>query len=176
MKRIKRELKYKGSIMEVFADTIELPNGKQVVWDYVNHNGAAAVIPVLEDGRILMVKQYRNALDRITLEIPAGKKDDKEELGLVCAMRELEEETGYTTDNIEWLIRVASWVAFTNELIEIYVAQDLKPTKQNLDEDEFLDVEAYELEELVSMIFTGEIEDSKTIAGLLAYQNKYLKK
>ncbi|MFI3171218.1 MAG: NUDIX hydrolase [Eubacteriales bacterium] len=175
MKRIKRELKYQGSVIPVYADTIEFEDGKQVVWDYIDHLGAAAVVPVLDDGRIVVVRQYRNALDRITLELPAGKKDVKDELGLECASRELEEETGYRSDTMEWLINVKSWVAFTNELIEVFVALNLEKTQQNLDEDEYVDVEAYTIEELKKMIFDGTIEDGKTIAGILAYEAKYLK-
>ncbi len=174
MKRIKRELKYQGSIIPVYADTIELPNGKVVEWDYIDHLGAAAVVPVLDDGRILVVRQYRNTLDRVTLELPAGKKDTREEKGIACAARELEEETGYKSESLEWLINVCSWVAFTNEKIEIFVATDLKKTKQHLDEDEFVDVEAYTVAELRQMILEGTIEDAKTIAGVLAYESKYL--
>ncbi len=174
MKRLKRELKYKGSIIPVYIDTIELPNGKVVEWDYIDHNGAAAVVPVLDDGRILMVRQYRNALDRETLELPAGKKDKKGEPGLECAKRELEEETGYYSENVEWMLNLSSWVAFTNEIIEIFVATDLKKSQQHLDEDEFVDVEAYTVAELKKRIFKGEIEDSKTISGILAYESKYL--
>lgn len=175
MKRIKRELKYQGSIIPVYSDTIELPNGKQVEWDYIDHNGAAAVVPVLDDGRILMVRQYRNTLDRITLELPAGKKDEKGEPGIACAKRELEEETGYYSDSLEWMLNISSWVAFTNEIIEVFVATDLKKSEQHLDEDEFVDVEAYTVDELRTMIFDGTIEDSKTISGILAYELKYLR-
>ncbi len=175
MKRINRKLKYQGSIIPVYSDTIELPNGKLVEWDYIDHLGAAAVIPVLDDGRILLVKQFRNTLDRITLEIPAGKKDVRDEPGIECAARELEEETGYASDSLEWLINVCSWVAFTNEKIEIFVARNLTKTRQNLDEDEFVDVEAYTMEELRDKILDGTIEDAKTIAGLLAYESKYLR-
>lgn len=174
MKRLKRELKYQGSIIPVYSDTMELPNGKLVEWDYIDHNGAAAVIPVLEDGRILMVRQFRNALDRNTLELPAGKKDKKGEPGLECAKRELEEETGYYSDNVDWILNLSSWIAFTNEIIEIFVAMDLKKSQQHLDEDEFVDVEAYTVDELKEMIFKGEIEDAKTISGILAYISKYL--
>lgn len=175
MKRIDRKLKYQGSLIPVYTDTIELPNGKCVEWDYIDHNGAAAVVPVLEDGRILMVRQYRNTLDRITLELPAGKKDEKGEPGIECAMRELEEETGYSSESLEWILNLSSWIAFTNEIIEIFVATNLKKTQQHLDEDEFVDVEAYTVNELKTMIFEGKIEDAKTISGILAYDNKYSK-
>lgn len=122
-----------------------------------------------------MVKQYRNALDRYTLEIPAGKLDDKLEETKVCAARELEEETGYKAGNLEFLITLRTWVAFTNEKIDVYVATDLTPTKQHLDEDEFIDVKEYELEELKEMIFRGELQDTKSISAILAYDVKYRK-
>ena len=92
LKRTDRTLKYEGSILKVYTDEIQLPNGKTTHWDYIHHNGATAIVPVRDDGKILMVRQYRNALDRETLEIPAGKLDDKDEKPLSCAMRELEEE------------------------------------------------------------------------------------
>lgn len=175
IKRINRELKYEGSIVKVYMDEVELPDGKIAKWDFINHDGAAAVVPVTDDGKILMVKQYRNALDRYTLEIPAGKLDDKLEETKVCAVRELEEETGYKAGNLEFLITLRTWVAFTNEKIDVYVATDLTPTKQHLDEDEFIDVKAYELEELKEMIFRGELQDTKSISAILAYDVKYRK-
>lgn len=176
VKRIGRELVYKGAILEVYKDHMEFSNGHHADWDYIHHDGAAAVVPVMDDGRILMVRQYRNALERYTLEIPAGKLDAADEPGLVCSKRELEEETGFKSENIEWLITLRTTVAFCNEKIEIYVARDLQPSRQNLDEDEFVDVRPYELSELKQMIFSGKIEDAKTVAALLAYETKYLKK
>ena len=133
-------------------------------------------MPVTDEGKILMVRQYRNALERYTLEIPAGKLDDPEEKGIVCASRELEEETGYRSENLEWMITLRTTVAFCNERIEIFAAHDLIPSKQHLDEDEYIDVKAYTLEELKAKIFAGEIEDSKTVAALLAYDVKYCRK
>ena len=99
-KRIKRELVMKGTILDVYKDTMELPNGKTEEWDFVSHRkGAAAVVAVREDGKLLMVRQYRNALERMTLEIPAGARDSVTEDTKVCAARELEEETGYRSEN-----------------------------------------------------------------------------
>ncbi len=174
VKRTGRELVYEGAILKVYKDHMEFANGNTADWDYIHHDGAAAVVPVLDDGRILMVSQYRNALERYTLEIPAGKLDDPNEPGLECSRRELEEETGYKSENLEWLITLRTTVAFCNEKIEIYVAKDLIPTHQHLDEDEYVDVKAYTLAELKEMIFTGKIEDSKTVAAILAYESKYL--
>ena len=173
IKRLKRELKFKGTILEFYQDTMEINGDHTAVWDFIKHKGAAAVVPVTEDGEILMVRQYRNALERYTLEIPAGALDEENEPGRECASRELEEETGYRSENMEWLITLRTTVAFCNERIEVYVAKDLIPSKQHLDEDEFIDLKAYTLEELKEKIFSGEIEDGKTVASLMAYAVKY---
>lgn len=173
IKRIKRELKCKGAIVDFYADTMALPNGHTAQWDFINHKGAAAVVPVLDDGRILMVRQYRNALERETLEIPAGSLNFVGEPKIDCARRELEEETGYQAGELEPLLTIHTTVAFCNEQIGIFVARNLKPTKQHLDEDEFVDVQAYELDELLEMIYSQKITDGKTIAALLAYKVKY---
>lgn len=176
IKRLKRELKFKGKIIDFYQDTMEINGDHTVIWDFIKHKGAAAVVPVREDGKILMVRQYRNALDRYTLEIPAGALDTADEPGLTCASRELEEETGFRSENLEWLITLRTTVAFCNERIEVYVARDLVPSRQNLDEDEFIDLQAYTIEELKEKIFSGEIEDAKTVSALLAYDVKYGKK
>lgn len=175
VKRIARELMYEGAILKVYQDTMEFENGNKENWDFIYHHGAATVVPVLDDGRILMVTQYRGTVERETLEIPAGKLDSADEQGLVCATRELEEETGYRSDDIEWLLTMRTTLGFCNEKIEIYVARNLKESKQHLDENEYVDLKPYEISELKEMIYTGKIEDSKTIAAILAYADKYLK-
>lgn len=172
--RINRELIYEGAITKYYKDTVMLPDGKTAEWDFVGHNGAAAAVAVMEDGRVLMVSQYRNALDRFTLEIPAGGLEPGETT-MKAAAREVEEETGYKCKNIEKLISIRTTVAFCNEKIDIYLATDLVKTKQNLDEDEYVEVKAYEIKELEDMIYKGIIEDSKTIAAIMAYINKYVK-
>lgn len=176
VRRVGRELKYKGAILDVYTDHMEFANGNKAEWDFIGHKGAAAVVPVTEDGRIIMVRQYRNALDRYTLEIPAGALDYVGEPGIRCAARELEEETGYRSDDLEWLITIRTTVAFCNEKIEVYAARNLQQSHQHLDEDEYVDVETYTVEELKEKIFGGEIEDSKTIASILAYDTKYNRK
>ncbi len=173
IKRLNRELKFKGKIIDFYQDTMEIDGDHTVIWDFIKHKGAAAVVPVTDDGRILMVRQYRNALDRYTLEIPAGALDAEDEPGLNCAARELEEETGYRSDDLEWLITLRTTVAFCNERIEVYVAKNLIPSRQHLDEDEFIDLKAYSLDDLKKKIFSGEIEDAKTVASLMAYAVKY---
>lgn len=172
-KRLDRELVYKGSIVDFYKDTVKVPNGNVVKWDFIKHQGAAAVVPVTEDGKILMVRQYRNALDRYTLEIPAGGLNGPEEPTMEAAARELEEETGYHAGEIEWLITIRTTVAFCNEKIDIYVATGLTPGSQHLDEDEYINVEAMTVDELCDKILAGEIEDSKTISAIMSYRAKY---
>ena len=176
MTRVKRIRMYQGAIVDVYRDYMQFSNGNTEEWDYIHHRGAAAVVPVTDDGRIIMVRQYRNALERFTLEIPAGALDDPEEPGINCSARELEEETGYRSEKLEWLITLRTTVAFCNERIEVYVAKNLVPSKQHLDPNEFVNVELHTVEELKQMIFDGEIEDSKTVASILAYDAKYNRK
>ena len=170
--RLDRQLKYEGNILKIYEDTV-LANGHEAKWDFIHHDGAAAVLPVTADGKILMVRQYRNALDRFTLEIPAGKLDDPKEPKIECAYRELEEETGFKTEKLEYLISVNTTVAFCDEAIDIFVAHNLIPSHQNLDEDEVINVVPCSLGELEDMIYTGKITDGKTIAAIMAYARKY---
>ncbi len=172
-RRLSRDLIHKGNIIDYYKDTVAVPNGNIAKWDFIKHNGAAAVIPVTGDGKIMMVSQYRNAIDAYTLEIPAGGLKNTEETTMACAFRELEEETGYKTSNLDFLLSLYTTVAFCNEKIDIYVAHHLIPSKQNLDEDEFITVKEFDLDELCEMIFTGRIIDAKTIAAIMAYKHKY---
>ncbi len=167
--RIGRELVHSGAVVDFYRDTIKLPDGRTEYFDFIKHKGAAAVVPVLPDGRILMVRQYRNALDAYTLEIPAGARDSTDEPTLDCAYRELEEETGYKAEksDISFLLTLYTTVAFCNEKIDIYFAKNLKRTSQHLDDDEFIDVQAFTIEELKEKIKKGEIVDAKTIAALM---------
>ncbi|MCI8462290.1 MAG: NUDIX hydrolase [Lachnospiraceae bacterium] len=172
-KRIKRELVARGAIIDYYQDTMLIPNGNTEKWDLIDHKGAAAVVAVLEDGRLLMVRQYRNALERETLEIPAGGLNGREEPAAQAAQRELEEETGYVCGHMELLNTIYTTVAFCNEKIDIYLARNLKRGRQHLDENEYLNVEVHSLEELKQMIFEGRIQDSKTICGILSYAARY---
>lgn len=174
-KRVKRELAHEGAIVKLYADYVQLPGGKIAKWDFIEHRGAAAVVPVMDNGKILMVRQYRNALDRFTLEIPAGVLDSKDEPAVKCAARELEEETGYSSKDLEFLISIRTTVAFCNEKIDVYVARNLIPSKQNLDEDEFVEIEECAIDDLLEKIFAGTIQDSKTVSAILAYHEKYIR-
>ena len=170
-KRIGRELIHKGAIVEFYKDKMQLDDGSVHDWDFIKHPGAAAVVPVDADGNIIMVRQFRNALGRYTVELPAGGKNPDEDFK-TCAIRELEEETGYKAGKCELLCDIFTTVALMDERIPIYLATDLIKAKQHLDEDEFLNVEKHSLDELVQMIFEGKLQDSKTICGLLAYKAK----
>ncbi len=170
--RIGRELIHNGAIVDIYRDRMQLPDGSEENFDFIKHKGAAAVVPVLDDGRIVMVRQYRNAIDSYTLEIPAGGLNGADEPTKVAAHRELEEETGYRADikDVEFLITLYTTVAFCNEKIDIYVARNLTKTCQHLDDDEFIDVKIFTTEELTQKIYDGEIVDAKTIAAILAYR------
>lgn len=173
-KRINRELVAHGAIIDYYQDTMQIPNGNVVKWDLIDHKGAAAIVAVREDGKLLMVRQYRNALERETLEIPAGGLNGREEPTIDAARRELAEETGYECDELELLTSIYTTVAFCNEKIDIYLARNLsRQGEQNLDEDEFINVEAYTIEELKQMVFDCKIQDAKTISAIMTYAAKY---
>ena len=169
------ELAFQGAAIQVYKDFITLPNGREVTWDLVKHPGGAGVLPIDEEHNVLLVRQYRNAVGDMVLEIPAGKREGQEPF-LQCASRELEEETGYKSDHLEQLLSIKTTVAFCNELIDIYVATDLKKSHQHLDEGEFVDVAAYDIMELVQMVYDFTIQDAKTVAAIMTYYAKYVLK
>ena len=171
VERIDRKSVYDGSIIEVFQDDIKLPDGKVEKWDFVDHKmGAAAVLAVLKNGKILMVRQYRPALDRYTLEIPAGARDDVNESTETCARRELTEETGYIPGSMKRILSLKTTAAFCNEPIDVYLADNLEnKVTQSLDEAENIELEEWALSDLIKLIFEGTIQDSKTVSAILAY-------
>ncbi len=160
---------YNGKIFKIVEDEIMLPNGKIARRDVLEHNGASAMLPIDENGNIILVRQHRHPVKDFVLEIPAGKleigEDPKE-----CAIRELEEEIGYKSNDFSFMFKTYIAVGYSSEVIYIYLAKDLVKTKQNLDEDEFLDIETYSLEQCLEMIENGAIVDSKTIASVLFYK------
>lgn len=170
-KRVKRDLVHKGRIIDVYQDEMITPSGDTVTYDIVEHKGAASMVALDEEGKILMVRQYRTAIQKESLELPAGGINPGEDTK-TCAMRELEEETGYRPTSAEHLLDVYTSVGFCDEKIYIYYTSSLVPSKQNLDADEYVNVERYTLEELVELILQGKIEDSKSVAGILAYKSK----
>ena len=173
VKRLKRELRAQGTVIGLYKDTVEV-NGQIAEWDYIHHDGAACVVAVTDNGKLLMVRQYRNALDRFTLELPAGKLDSPDEPTIECAIRELEEETGYVAGKMEYLLTVNTTVAFCNEKVDVYLATGLSKTAQHLDPEEEINVEEWAIEDLKKLIYEGKMTDGKTIAGIMTYAAKYL--
>lgn len=175
LRRLSRSLAYSGSVVDVYQDTMELPDGCIQKWDFVCHKkgGGACIVPVLADGRILMVRQYRPAIDRETLELPAGAVDAEDATTEDTARRELREETGYTAGKWKLLLRLKTAVAYCNEYTDVYLASELKDSHgQALDEAEEIRLHAVEPEVLLQDINSGRIQDSKTVAGILAYTNQ----
>lgn len=171
--RLRRDLACEGKVLNFYRDTMQLPDGKIEKWDYVGHKhgGGSCVVPVLRDGRILMIHQYRPAVDRETTELPAGAWEKDDPNPEVTAARELEEETGYKCGRIRHLVSLDTAVAWCNERVDVYLAQDLERTRggQHLDEAEEIRMEAISPGELRRRLFAGEIRDAKTVAGLMAY-------
>lgn len=166
-KEISSENVFDGVLLHVKKDEVELPNGHQSVREWVDHQGAASVIPLLPDNQIILVKQYRYAIGQVTLEVPAGKLDGKNEDPLVCAIRELSEETGYTAGKIWKLTTIATTVGFSNEVIHLYAATNLTAGKQHPDEDEFINTVKIPLTAAIQMVETGKIIDAKSIISIL---------
>lgn len=165
-KTMKTNKIFSGKILNLRVDEVELPNGHRSTREIVEHPGAVAILPVLVDGNILMVKQYRKPVEEFLLEIPAGKLDVGEE-PLECAKRELEEETGYKARNWKYMGYIYTTPGFSNEKIHLYLAEALEKTAQNTDEDEFIEVVDLPETEVLEMIRQGQIVDSKTICAFL---------
>jgi len=158
---------YKGKIVTLNVDTITLPNGVTVDLEVVRHPGASAVVPLKEDGTVVLIRQFRHAAGGFIYEIPAGKLSPGEE-PLACAARELEEEIGYRAGSFNLLSSIFTAPGFTDEVIHIYKATGLTKGRQQLDRDEVLEIVEMPLDEAIEMIRTGAIHDAKTIVGLQA--------
>ncbi|MCH7612294.1 MAG: NUDIX hydrolase [Candidatus Marinimicrobia bacterium] len=157
---------YKGSFLDVRRDQVSLPNGKTSVREWINHPGAACIIPVLPNGKIALIKQYRYPVQAEMIELPAGKLDVGE-TPEECARRELEEEIGYSAGKLTFVCNIHPAIGFASEKMWIYIAEDLTKTTDNTDYDEFLELIPMELDEAVQMVWNGKITDVKTIIGLL---------
>ncbi len=160
--RISGEDIYGGIFLKMKRDKIALPNGEEAVREYLMHPGAVAVVAILDDGRVLLERQYRYPIAKACIEIPAGKLEIGED-HLLCAKRELEEETGYSAKKWSYIRRIHPVISYSTELIDIYLAEDLVPGKSHLDDEEFLDVFAASLDQLIGWVEDGEITDVKTM-------------
>ncbi len=160
---------FSGRLLKVQRDHVTLPNGNDTTREYIRHPGAVAIVPVLEDGRVVLVKQCRYPLGTLLWEIPAGKLDRGEaEDPDECAKRELSEETGYDAAHWQRLVSIATTPGFSDEIIHLYKAWGLQEYAQHTDEDEFIGVQAFSPEQLKRMIAEGELYDAKTLCALYA--------
>ena len=166
-KQISREEIYNGIVLKVVRDEVLLPNGKTAVREFCQHLGAVAVIPILEDGRVVMERQYRYAHGRVFFEIPAGKLEGKDEEPLEAVKRELREETGGIAEKYTYLGRIDASPALIDEKIYLYLAENISFGERELDDDEFLNVEFVPLDDLYTMVMNGEISDAKTQIAVL---------
>jgi len=160
---------YRGHFLDVRRDSIVLPDGKTAHREYIRHPGAVMVVPLLDDGRLLMERQYRYPMARVMLEFPAGKLDAGEE-PLVCGQRELLEETGYRAAEWAYAGVLHNAIAYSDEGIHIYFARGLQRGEQKLDDGEFLEIVTHTVDELDRMAASGELTDAKTLIGLLWLQ------
>jgi ADP-ribose pyrophosphatase len=167
---IKIAHKYEGKAVGFRADTIRLPDGRARNREYMTHPGAVGVLAFASPSKILLVKQYRYPAGEFTLEIPAGKLSKGED-PLDCVRRELEEETGYVAAKMRKLLSFWPTAAFSDEVIHLYVALGLRPTRMNPDDDEYIELIPVTPESLEKMIYDGRIQDSKTIISYLAWKN-----
>ena len=164
---LSEETTWTGRIFSVSRLHVKLPDGRESVRDIVRHPGAVAIVALTNDGRICLVRQYRTALGRVTVEIPAGKLDPGED-PLDCAKRELHEETGFRAGRIRFLTSIVTSCGFCDEIIHIYLATKLEFDAPNPDDDEFVNVDLVPLRELIDAVLDGKIEDAKTVVGALA--------
>ncbi len=170
-KQLTHELVFKKLFMNIYLDEVELPNKKISKRIYLEHDGAAAVLPITREGKLVLIKQFRYPINKVIYEIPAGKKDTKEESGLYCAKREMEEETGYISDHFEKYVDLHNCVGYSSEMIELFIAKDCvkinNPRKG--DDDEFIEVVLLNDQEAKELLIKGEITDAKTLAILQYY-------
>ena len=164
--KISSEQKFSGRLIDLYLDQVELPNGETTTREWIDHPGAVCLIPILPDGKICLIRQFRYGPREEFIEIPAGKLDAGE-APLDCAYRELEEETGYRTNKLTFLTNIHPAIGFSNEKMWMYLAEELELSKKKLDEDEFLELLTTPLNIALEWVFSGKITDVKTIIGIM---------
>ena len=164
--KISSEQKFSGRLIDLYLDQVELPNGKKSTREWIDHPGAVCIVPILDNGDILLIRQFRYGPREEFIEIPAGKIDKNED-PLKCGLRELEEETGYKSNKLTFLTNIHPAIGFSNEKMWMYLAEELELSKKKLDEDEFLELLPTPLNKAVEWVFSGKITDVKTIIGIM---------
>jgi len=162
--RIDGALVYDGGFLKVTRDRVSLPDGKITHREFIRHPGAVVVLPLFDDGTVLLERQFRYPLNRVFIEYPAGKIDPGED-HLACAKRELQEETGYTSDDWHFLCTIHNAIAYSDELLDIYLARNLVAGPAKLDAGEFLETYTATVPELLEQVRSGAITDVKTVIG-----------
>jgi ADP-ribose pyrophosphatase len=162
--RIDGELAYDGKFLKVSRDRIRLPDGSESEREYIRHPGAVVILPLFEDGSVLLERQFRYPLGRVFIEYPAGKIDPGED-PLACAQRELQEETGYTASRWDFLCTIHNAIAYSDEHLDLYLARGLTAGQARLDEGEFLETFRASVPEMLAMIRSGQVTDVKTVIG-----------
>lgn len=165
-KLIEQKEVFNGKVLKMITERVELPNGKEGYREIVKHPGAVAVLAINDKGNVVLVEQYRRAVDKILFEIPAGKLEKSENID-IAAKRELEEETGYKARKFTYLGKIYTAPGFTDEVIHIYKAEELYKGEVNRDEDEFINVIEMSIEDIKKAIKEGNILDSKTISSIM---------
>ena len=158
---------FDGKVVRLMYDVVTLPNGGESIREYVKHVGAVCIVPVTDDGRVILERQYRYAVGETLIEIPAGKLDSADEVPLEAALRELREETGIVPAEMIYMGVYYGSPAIMGEKIHMYLAKGLQFGKDDLDADEFLEVFTIPLTEAVEMVLRGEIKDGKTQTAIL---------
>ncbi len=173
-KTISSEMIYEGRILNLRRDKVHVRDNKTSYREIVEHNGGVALAAVTPEGKMVMVRQYRKAAEKAVLEVPAGKIE-KDEDHRLTAERELKEETGYSAGRMEYITSFYSSIGYSTEVIYLYYAAELTPGETNFDDNESIEILEYPLEDLKKMVFSGEIEDAKTIAAILLVESKMVK-
>ena len=168
-KKINSKIVYKGNFLDVRKDDVILPNGKNSTREWINHPGAVVVVPILPNGEIALIRQFRYAMGSEFIELPAGKLD-KGEKPYDCAKRELEEEIGFKAKKLNFIAMIHPAIGFTNEHMSVFLASDLIQTQENRDVDEFLELMPTSLNDALELVWSNKITDVKTIIGILWYQ------
>jgi ADP-ribose pyrophosphatase len=162
--RIDSQIAYDGDFLKVQRDTVRLPDGRPTVREYIRHPGAVVILPLFDDGRVLLERQFRYPLDRVFIELPAGKIDPHED-PLACAKRELQEETGYTATDWKFVCTIHNAIAYSDEHLDLFLARGLTAGERRLDDGEFLETITASVADMLDWVRVGKITDVKTVIG-----------